>query len=96
MGCASWSLGACFLNPLPSRASHQRLFTLYTAARMVFHHCYNGRGLVEAAVSGFRYFGGTKLGTGGLVRAYGQAARECLRLAEKTTYHRQVACSMQV
>ncbi len=29
-----------------------------------------------------RYFGGVKLGTGGLVRAYGQAAREALSAAE--------------
>jgi uncharacterized YigZ family protein len=35
-----------------------------------------------------RYFGGTKLGTGGLVHAYGQAAREALKvvpLEEKIT-----------
>ncbi|WP_180901869.1 IMPACT family protein [Martelella soudanensis] len=30
-----------------------------------------------------RWFGGVKLGTGGLARAYGGSAAECLRLAEK-------------
>ena len=29
-----------------------------------------------------RYFGGVKLGIGGLIRAYGQAARDCLNNAE--------------
>jgi uncharacterized YigZ family protein len=31
-----------------------------------------------------RWFGGIKLGAGGLVRAYGGAAAQCLRLASKT------------
>jgi uncharacterized YigZ family protein len=31
-----------------------------------------------------RFYGGVKLGVGGLVRAYGGAARECLKLADKT------------
>ncbi len=47
-----------------------------------------GSGLGDAAVVVTRYFGGTKLGKGGLVRAYGDAVREVLRLspiAEKTT-----------
>jgi len=45
-----------------------------------------GSGLGDAVVVVTRYFGGTKLGTGGLVRAYGDAVREVLRvlpLAEK-------------
>lgn len=33
-----------------------------------------------------RYFGGIKLGAGGLVRAYGGVARTCLRNAETVTH----------
>ncbi|WP_432473923.1 YigZ family protein [Amphritea sp. HPY] len=32
-----------------------------------------------------RYFGGVKLGTGGLVRAYGQSVQEALKVLEKET-----------
>ncbi len=45
-----------------------------------------GSGLGDAVIVVTRYFGGTKLGIGGLVRAYGDAVREVLRvlpLAEK-------------
>ena len=38
-----------------------------------------GSGLGDVAVVVTRYFGGTKLGTGGLVRAYGDAVREVLK-----------------
>ena len=43
-----------------------------------------GRNLSDCLVVVTRYFGGTKLGTGGLVRAYGDAADEALQLAGET------------
>ena len=49
-----------------------------------------GSGLGDAAVVVTRYFGGTKLGKGGLVRAYGDAVRtvlEVVPLAEKIPTH---------
>ena len=42
-----------------------------------------GQELDRVAVVVARYFGGIKLGVGGLVRAYGGAASECLRQAQK-------------
>lgn len=42
-----------------------------------------GSGLGDAAVVVTRYFGGTKLGTGGLVRAYTAAVREVLSVVPK-------------
>ncbi len=47
-----------------------------------------GSGLGDVVVVVTRYFGGIRLGTGGLVRAYGDAVRALLKampLAEKTT-----------
>jgi uncharacterized YigZ family protein len=44
----------------------------------------DGQSLDRAAVVVARWFGGIKLGAGGLVRAYGGTAAECLRLAAKT------------
>lgn len=49
-----------------------------------------GSGIGDIVVVVTRYFGGTKLGTGGLVRAYGDSVREVLRvlpLAEKVATH---------
>lgn len=49
-----------------------------------------GSGLGDAVVVVTRYFGGTKLGTGGLVRAYSDAVRQVLQelpLAEKVPTH---------
>ena len=49
-----------------------------------------GSGLGDVAVVVTRYWGGTKLGTGGLVRAYGDAVRQVLEIlprAEKVPTH---------
>jgi uncharacterized YigZ family protein len=52
-----------------------------------------GSGLCQVVAVVTRYFGGTKLGTGGLVRAYGGAVREALKLlpTQELVLHR-VAC----
>ena len=42
-----------------------------------------GQGLDRVAVVVTRWYGGIKLGAGGLVRAYGGAAAECLRTAPR-------------
>ena len=57
-----------------------------------------GDNIVNTIVVVTRYFGGTELGKGGLIRAYGGVARDCLRDAEKVaivqTQNLQVKCSI--
>lgn len=43
----------------------------------------DGQGFDRVAVVVSRWYGGVKLGAGGLVRAYGGAAAECLRTAQR-------------
>jgi uncharacterized YigZ family protein len=45
----------------------------------------DGQGLDRVMVVVTRWFGGIKLGAGGLVRAYGGSAAECLRRASRRT-----------
>lgn len=51
-----------------------------TAGRPILQ-AIEGQGMDEVAVVVIRYYGGTNLGTGGLARAYGGTAAECLRTA---------------
>ncbi|MDX3895702.1 YigZ family protein [Pusillimonas sp.] len=54
-----------------------------TAGRPILQ-AIDGQQCDQAVVLVIRWFGGIKLGSGGLVRAYGGAAAQCLRLASKT------------
>lgn len=54
-----------------------------------------GQGLDGVVVVVTRYFGGIKLGTGGLVRAYEGAASECLRQAPRRVVVPRVRCALQ-
>ncbi|MGB5965232.1 MAG: YigZ family protein [Sulfurimonadaceae bacterium] len=48
-----------------------------------------GNELINAAVITVRYFGGTKLGTGGLVRAYSDATNMAITSAELLSYQKE-------
>ena len=46
----------------------------------------SGAGIINSAAIIVRYFGGIKLGTGGLVRAYGGSLNEVIKIAEFFEY----------
>lgn len=52
-----------------------------TAGRPILAHL-QGKRLINVCLAVIRYFGGIKLGAGGLARAYGQAARQVLEIAD--------------
>lgn len=56
-----------------------------TAGKPVYNHL-EGLDLVNTVVFVVRYFGGIKLGTGGLARAYGQATKLLLQSAPRVPY----------
>lgn len=55
-----------------------------TAGKPIFQ-VITGNNLTDIIVIVTRYFGGTKLGTGGLVRAYSDCAAETLKQADRVT-----------
>ncbi len=55
-----------------------------------------GSGLDFVTVAVVRYYGGVNLGAGGLVRAYGGAAAEVLRIAPKLEVHPRVIVNVLV
>ena len=50
-----------------------------------------GEEMINCAVLIVRYFGGIKLGTGGMARAYAQAVKDVLEVAELIPYKKQVS-----
>lgn len=55
----------------------------------------DGQGIDYAMVVVTRWYGGINLGVGGLVRAYGGAAAECLRIAPRRTLVAMIALRLQ-
>ena len=56
-----------------------------TAGKPIFQHL-EGKQLINLIVVAIRYFGGVKLGAGGLTRAYGNIAKQVIDSAEIIDY----------
>jgi uncharacterized YigZ family protein len=66
-----------------------------TAGKPILH-AIEAQGLDRVAVLVVRYFGGVKLGAGGLVRAYGGVAAEALRRGRKVPLVERVSLAFRV
>lgn len=55
-----------------------------------------GQDIINTAVIIVRYFGGIKLGTGGLVRAYSDAVNEVCKIAQFQLYEKLLQQSIQI
>ncbi|NHN89639.1 IMPACT family protein [Acetobacter conturbans] len=73
--CWAWKIGARYRSDDAGEPGG-------TAGRPILQ-VIEAQGLDRVAVVVTRWFGGVKLGAGGLVRAYGGTAAECLRLAPR-------------
>eukprot|EP01018_Ginkgo_biloba_P029586 Gb_03207 [translate_table: standard] len=60
------------------------------------HSAITSSGLDRVMVVVIRYFGGIKLGTGGLVRAYGGVTSDCLRDAPTSVVKSKIAMDLKV
>lgn len=56
-----------------------------TAGKPIYQHL-EGKELINVLVAVIRYFGGIKLGAGGLTRAYGATAKQAIEAAEISAY----------
>ena len=56
-----------------------------TAGKPIFQHI-EGKELINLLIAVIRYFGGVKLGAGGLTRAYGNTAKQVIGVAEIGAY----------
>lgn len=54
-----------------------------------------GAEIINSAVIIVRYFGGVKLGTGGLVRAYGDSVNEVIKIADFIEYKKLILKTLQ-
>lgn len=59
-----------------------------TAGKPIFQHI-EGKQLINVLIAVIRYFGGIKLGAGGLTRAYGNSAKSAIEAAEIHPYVEQ-------
>jgi uncharacterized YigZ family protein len=91
-----WCYGfCCGTNPVSERSADDGEPSGTAGAPIL--NAIHGEGLSDVVCVVVRYFGGIKLGAGGLVRAYGGAARQVLRaapvrvLVPKTTLHVRVS-----
>jgi uncharacterized YigZ family protein len=64
-----------------------------TAGKPIFQHI-EGKQLINVLVAVIRYFGGIKLGAGGLTRAYGQTAKQVIEAADIYPYIEQVTVTL--
>ena len=55
-----------------------------------------GEDLINTVVAVIRYFGGVKLGTGGLTRAYGNAAKQAIDVAGKLPWVEMAQFSLKI
>ena len=55
----------------------------------------SGAQIINSAVIIVRYFGGVKLGTGGLVRAYGDSVNEVIKIATFKEYKKLISKTLE-
>lgn len=66
-----------------------------TAGKPIFQHL-EGKQLINLLVAVVRYFGGVKLGAGGLTRAYGNIARQTIEIADIVEYVEMVFLQLEL